>query len=371
MIKCPQCDQIVKTTHCIHCAIEVTAPNPEAFPPIVWQQIRDHLVRELMIDPQWMVEDDDEITWWPGHVPQKIFVSNRVEIEIDGIPQTLVRVTIESVLGRAKDRSNALDAVADYMSWYPFGSIVVLDDNRVVALASLALHGRNRSVLALLHHEALVQATFAQDISANLIDDGVVEANHLIHPSSGRRDEPDELLQNVYGNESFEPIGSGLVSVRELVRSFWRRSTLQTSGELGFENDEITFINFEDGFDCGVGWADDQFFSLKFGPALLVINYLATYNESFSAEEINSLNILIALSPYDLSHIGGITQQMQANVNTIKHIAVLPHYFLQTAEHALDRGTITAFNGILQAIASARYAHSLLHRDAENNSTTD
>jgi hypothetical protein len=368
MNKCPQCDRDISSNVCVVCAIQVSAPTAEDFPPITWKEIRDHLVDRLMIDPEWMIEDEDEFTWWPGLVPQSILVSSRVEIDPDDIAETLIRVTIESVLGTAIERSEALEVVAELMIDYPFGSIVVLDDNRVVALASVALYGRNKSLFSLLHEEALVQATFAQDISNNLVEEGVIVTNHPIHPTSGRRDERDELIRTVYGNEKFRPLHPDLFPMRDSVRSYWRNSTLQTRGELGFENEDVTFITFEDRFDCGVGWRDDEFPSDKFGPSLMVWNNLAATRVPLSAEQMNSLNLTIALeTDFGLGHIGGITQKMHESWNAISQIAVLPHYFLQTTEHKLEGGIITGFNAILQATACARYAHWLLHQETTSD----
>ena len=186
MNKCPSCDRVIKSHNCVVCGIQVKVPTSETFPPITWQEIRDHIVERLMIEPQWMIEEEDEFTWWPWQIPQSVFVSSRVELDLDDISETLVRVTIQSILGTALDRPRALEAVADLMTDYPFGSIVVLEDNQVVALSSVALYGRNRTLLSLVHEEALVQATFAQDISAKLVNDGVIGVDHAPHPTEDK-----------------------------------------------------------------------------------------------------------------------------------------------------------------------------------------
>jgi hypothetical protein len=246
---------------------------------------------------------------------------------------------------------------------YPFGSLVVLEDNRVLALASVALYGRNRPLLSLLHEVALVQATFAQDLSRQLYEDGIVLTDHPRHPNSGHRYEADELIQKIYGGEIFAPL-SDLIPIRDAVRKYWRSMMLQTNVELGFENDEVTFVTHEDRFDCAVGWRDEEFSTTKFGKSLMVWNNLTMTPEPLSAEEMNSLNLAIAQeTEYGLGHLGGITQFMNDSFNAIRHIAVLPYYFLQSAEHGIDGAVITAHNGILQAAASARYAHWLLNGD--------
>ena len=336
------------------------------FPPVIWSEIRDEFVRRLMIEEEWMIEGEESLTWWPGVVPQKLYVSSRIEIEVDDVTETLIRVTVESELGQAKDRTKALAVVADLMIDYPFGSFVVLDDNTVLAVASVAIYGYSRSLIGLVSEEALVQATFAQELALKLASDGVVEPTFSSHPVSGRRDVLDELVQNVYGNETFVPIHEGLVPMRELVREYWQKAILQGSVELGLKNDEVTFVTYEDRFDCGVGWRDGEFWAQKFGPSLMVWNNLAQTQNPLTDEEMNSLNLMIAFEyEYGLGHIGGVTQQQLREWNSIQHVAVLPFYFLQSGESSFEGAIVKGFNGILQASASARYAHRLLNSETE------
>lgn len=368
MNKCPSCDRVIKSHNCVVCGIQVKVPTSETFPPITWQEIRDHIVERLMIEPQWMIEEEDEFTWWPYQIPQSVFVSSRVELDLDDISETLVRVTIQSILGTAVDRPKALEAVADLMVDYPFGSIVVLEDDRVVALSSVALYGRNRTLLSLVHEEALVQATFAQDISAKLVNEGVVIVDHVPHPTSGLRAEPDELLRTIYGNPKFTSLHEVEdETIRNLARGYWKRSQLQPGRELGFENDDVTFITYEDGFDCGVGWHDDDFTTYKFGKSITVMNTLRIVSAPIGDEVMNSLNLALAFETQrGVGHIGAVTQQTHDEATFIRHIAVLPHYFLKT-KNEMDGRVLTVFNGILQASASARFIHGLLNYEAEDS----
>ena len=366
MNTCPQCLNETDSTHCVFCGIQITTPDRSDFPPVTWSEIRDEFVRRVMIEDEWMVESEDSLTWWPGLVPQKLYVSSRIEIEVDDVTETLIRVTVESELGQATDRAKALSVVADLMIDYPFGSFVVLDDNTVLAVASVAIYGYSRSLIGLITEEALVQATFVQELAIKLASDGVVESTFSSHPVSGRRDDMDELVQNIYGNETFVPIHEGLVPMRELVREYWQKAILQGSVELGFKNDEVTFVTYEDRFDCGVGWRDDEFCAQKFGPSLMVWNNLAQTQNQLTDEEMNSLNLMIAFEfEYGLGHIGGVTQQQLENWNAIQHVAVLPFYFLQSGESGFEGAIMKGFNGILQASACARYAYRLLNRATE------
>lgn len=369
MNECPSCGRVITSHNCVVCGIQIKVPTSENFPPVTWQEIRDHVVNRLMIDSQWMTEDEDVFTWWPWQIPQTVFVSSRVDLDLEDISETLVRVTIQSILGTALDRPRALEAVAELMIAYPFGSIVVLENNQVAALASIALYSRNRTLLSLVHEEALVQATFAQDVSAKLVDEGVIVADNAPHPTSGFRDEPDELLRTVYGNPKFTSIHEKITvgTTRELVRGYWRRSQLLPGRELGFENDEVTFITHDDGFDCGVGWNDDDFTTYKFGESIMVVNSLSIVAEPISAEVMNSLNLALAFeTERGFGHIGGVIQLTLDDATFIRHVAVLPHYFLKT-NNEMDRDVLTSFNGILQAAASARFIHGLLNHDEEGD----
>lgn len=366
MSTCPQCQNETNLTHCVFCGIQISTPDRSNFPPVIWREIRDEFVRRLMIEDEWIVESEDSLTWWPGLVPQKVYVSSRVEIEVDSEKETLIRVTVESELGRAKDRAKALEVVADLMIDYPFGSFVVLDDNTVLAIASVAIYGYSRSLIGLLTEEALVQATIAQELAPKLEGAGVVESTVSAHPVSGRRDVSDELVQSIYGNESFVPTHPDLVPVRELVRAFWEKAILKGSVELGFKNEEVTFVSYESRFDCGVGWRDDEFCAQKFGPSLMVWNNLAQTKNQLTDEEMNSLNLMIAFEyELGLGHIGGVTQQQLEDWNAIQHVAFLPFYFLQSGESGLEGAIMKGFNGILQASACARYAYRLLNPETE------
>lgn len=366
MNKCPKCLSETNSTHCVYCGIQISTPDRSNFPPVTWNEIRDEFVRRLMIEDEWIIENEETLTWWPGPIPQKVYVSSRVEIEVDSVTETLIRVTVESDLGRAKDRAKALEVVADLMIDYPFGSFVVLDDNTVLAIASVAIYGYSRSLIGLLTEEALVQATIAQELVPKLEDAGVIESTVSSHPVSGRRDVLDELVQNIYGNESFIPIHPDLAPLREVVRSFWEKAILQGSVELGYKNEEVTFVTHRDRFDCGVGWRDDEFCAQKFGPSLMVWNNLAQTKNQLTDEEMNSLNLMIAFEDeFGLGHIGGVTQQQLEDWNAIQHVAFLPFYFLYSGGGGLEGDIMKGFNGILQASACARYAYRLLNPELE------
>ena len=366
MNTCPQCLNETDFTHCVYCGIQLATPDRSDFPPVTWREIRDEFVLRLMIEDEWMVDSEDSLTWWPGLVPQKLYVSSRIEIEVDDVTETLIRVTVESELGQATDRAKALSVVADLMIDYPFGSFVVLDDNTVLAVASVAIYGYSRSLIGLLTEEALVQATIAQELALKLGDAGVVESTVSVHPVSGRRDVTDELVQNIYGNESFVPIHPDLAPLREAVRSFWETAILQGSVEPGFKNEEVTFVTHRNRFDCGVGWRDDEFCAQKFGPSLTVWNNLAQTKNQLTDEEMNSLNLMIAFEyELGLGHIGGVTQQQLEDWNAIQHVAFLPFYFLHSGGGGLEGDIMKGFNGILQASACARYAYRLLNPETE------
>jgi len=367
---CPHCHIEATSTHCVSCGTQVVAPDRDNFPPVSWDEIRDEFVRRLMIEKEWMIDGEDCFTWWPGAVPQKVYVSSRVEIEVDGTWETLIRVTVESELGKAVDRERVLARVADLMIDYPFGSIVVLDDNIVLAVSSVAMYGYSRSLIGLLVEEALVQATFSQELAAKLESEGEVTSDFPVHPESGRREVVDELVQNIYGNDTFASINKDLVPMRTMVRDFWHKRIQNEPVQLGFQNDEVTFFTFEDRFDCGVGWRDDEYCAQKFGPSLMVWNNLAQSKSPLSYEAMNSLNLSIAFE-YDrgIGHLGGVTQQQLEKWNSIQHVAVLPHYFLQSSGDGADGSIMNGYNAILQATACARYAFGLLNSTQENLET--
>lgn len=368
MKTCPSCGLNSLVTHCTRCGYQIDEISSTTFPPVTWHEIRDHLVNRLMIDDEWMVEGSDEITWWPWFLPQSIYVSSRVEMKTKELNEIGLRITVETFLGTAIDRDQALDAVADLMIDYPFGSLVVLDDNRVAALSSVFIYSLSKGMLTLLQEEALIQATMAAEIAQRLESRGVISMSPLPHPKSGVREIPDELVANVYGAEVFLPLMDidHLYDIRDVVRHSWKDSMMRVGANVGFENDEVTFMSFPDNFDAGVGWRDEEFASVKFGPSMMVWNNLGTSHVPAHPEALNALNLDLALNTdYGLGHLGGVIQtcrQYNGNdVFTLTHIAKLPTYLVSEIKGNPDNTVINVRNAIAQATASARFLFSKIH----------
>lgn len=368
MKTCPSCGFQTSSIHCIQCGHQIDEISTTKFPPVTWPEIRDHLVNRLMIDEKWMVEGPDEITWWPWILPQSIYVSSRVEMKTDELDEVGLRITVETFLGTALDRNRALNAVADLMIDYPFGSLVVLDDNRVAALSSVFIYSLSKGMLTLLHEEALIQATFATELARRLESQGVIATSPLSHPTSGTRETPDELVANVYGPDVFSPLVdvSHSFAIRDAVRVSWKNSMLRAGATAGFENDEVSFVTFPNNFDVGVGWRDEEFPSQKFGPSIMVWNNLGTFNEPSHPEALNALNLDLALNTeYGLGHIGGVTQTRRQHngkdMFTLTHVAQLPTYLVSEIRGTPDDAIINVRNAIAQATAGARFLFSEIH----------
>lgn len=37
---------------------------------VTWKEVKDHLMRRLMMDEEWLTEGDQELTWWPTPAAQ-------------------------------------------------------------------------------------------------------------------------------------------------------------------------------------------------------------------------------------------------------------------------------------------------------------
>ena len=368
MKTCPACGFNISTTDCFNCRTQVDNISSTTFPPVTWHEIRDHVVSRLMIDEKWMVEEPDSITWWPWFLPQSIYVSSRVEMKTEDLDEIGLRITVETVLGMALDRSRALDAIADLMIDYPFGSLVVLDDNRVAALSSVFVYSLSKGMLTLLHEEALIQATLATDLARRLETQGVISITPLPHPESGMREAPDELVANVYGAEVFSPLAdiSHVYDIRDAARFAWKDAMLHAGAKIGFERDDVTFVTFPNNFDAGVGWRDEELASVKFGPSLMVWNNLGTYSVPAHPEALNALNLDLALNTeYGLGHIGGVidvrSQFDGKDVFILTHVAQLPTYLVAEITGNPDNAVINVRNALYQATAGARFLFSEIH----------
>ena len=360
VLHCPTCDLPVTTNPCINCGTAISDIPLEKFEQFLWDGISQEFCKRLMIDEEWIVREDESLTWWPSNLPQTVFVSEKISIEPDGIPDVVTRVTVETELGRTVDEVAVLAELVDINIDFPFGSFLLID-GMVLATFSVCFNSRNKTLIRLFCDDAIIQTTVAHEVGRRLSDKGLVELNEKPHPVSGLRTTPDEFLE-LYKNEDFsvmfpdhEPI------CRDLVRQSLRNMYYRDGLKLGFENEEMTFFSFEK-FDCGIGWRDTEPFAIRFGKGLLVWNNIAVSEEPFTDEFLNWIDCVVA-APHGIGmgHIGSLTSILRSGHYVLVLLSYLSYFVVETTEFGIDGGAMTAMNAVHQANASARLIAEKIH----------
>jgi hypothetical protein len=145
------------------------------------------------------------------------------------------------------------------------------------------------------HIAALIQATVAHQLAEAYGSQSGVTVLSSVHPRSGARHEPDELLQ-IYASDTITiPIDvPDLDSRLVAARAYYREKFLEMGFGAGFSDDEVDFFN-ADRFEIAIGKVDDGYLAQRYGSGLLVlITGFADPNVEIPKPELNRINDDIA-----------------------------------------------------------------------------
>src|SRR5687767_5358455 len=94
------------------------------------QRVVERLYKELFIDDQWSVRRSGEFTWWPHHLPQRVWC----EPARDDAGFGVARVCAESRLFRdVPDGSDTLAKVAALNAFATTSAYLVNDDRTITS----------------------------------------------------------------------------------------------------------------------------------------------------------------------------------------------------------------------------------------------
>lgn len=264
----------------------------QTFPPVTWDEVVDHFVKELRTDTEWMDLSPEAkvLSWWPGFLRQEIRVGAEGNYSPDST-ENWIRVTVSTKIAKT-DPDTATRLVKEFADSYFLGGFFHFDG--VIQMSrSLVLNPLCRELLHWLHNAALIQASVAHEMAAEWLDTPGLEMLVSEHPVNGTRWKLDELLEFFMGSEFSASLGSLDDVLLEGVRLLYKDTLLKNYRE-GFTNSDVDFFNLPT-FDIGIGRKPlDNPWGKKFGDGLHVVVSLT--GTVLPDEYINLINAAIAAS---------------------------------------------------------------------------
>lgn len=158
------------------------------------QEFVDSLYERMKIDDEWSVREPRGFTWWPGLLKQRIWVEDPFEDEDMEIWRAHVRSDFIEGFGDTEDERWAM-TLGEHSSLAGFVRCPE-DHTRVQFASSAYFHEETLPfICGLMGWVAPIQAIDANELCdpvADLFDGWAPDSS--AHPTSGVRDDPDELL---------------------------------------------------------------------------------------------------------------------------------------------------------------------------------
>lgn len=315
-----------------------------------WVEVRERLVSRLLIDEEWLLDGDGELTWWPWFLPQH--VTSRVvrQQNFDGSATGVLRLEATTVVLRVAEDARAHAIVEAANARFPFGTFV-WEEGLVRARTSVVVRVAGSTLPAHFVHACLVQATVAHDVALEFGEDPGVSVPRIDHPTSGSRWTADELL-GVFGGEAmgiemkpiFEP-------VLDQARAGAREQLLKAGFTAGWSNHEVDFFNSPDGTDVAVGRIDGDPWCRRYGLGLVVYaRWTAPTGQTPDPRLVADLNSALADHEHlsTLGHVAGGEHAASYGMHTRTYLC---YPFL--AEHLRLSGTGDLSSDMATAIATA------------------
>lgn len=335
----------------------------DEFAPVSWAEVRDHLVRRLMIDAEWMAETESSLSWWPTPLVMHIEV-----IEEDQFPNShenwiQVRATMP-IASFDEERGRVI--ASEYSPDFPVGA-VVFSDGELSLQTIFSLNPRNRGLLSWFHESILIQSATALSIAVSLQETEGATITQLPHPVSGFRSGVDELVR-VYGGEAFGmEIDEHVLKLFEWIRPELRELMIDFGYQLGFSNDEVDFFNWgfasddpgnplgNGAFDVGVGFMRGTKLEERFGPSLVLVARLLPPGIAFDDLQASYANEDLSKLP-QVSLFGRATGGPDAEVQGSTLTGMVPYNTLREWSYGWESGdfSVNVFNAVTHLTAAAQ-----------------
>ena len=288
---------------------QLVIPVPELARDM-WVRIARTFHTALNFDPQWHVENDHSITWWPNFLSQTIEADTFFMAGENPSEDIIVRVKIETPICLYSDQVWAEKVCHGENTFIPYGAFVA-QDGLLKLTASICISPLNFEMTQLLHEIALVHIAAATKLAYYLTDENVEGVTVVIseHPESGPRVIPDELARlflpdqigrsDLFGKEMEAVLRSALSEVK-----VW---FLENGYTAGWEGEDVFFVDHSNlNYGIGIGFPLVREFSEKYGPGLQIMaSILPGVPEHDVRDFCNDLNLKI-LENQNSSQIGPV-----------------------------------------------------------------
>ncbi len=279
---------------------------------VSWAEVRDHLKNRLMMDDEWIVEDDESLVWWPTPLPLHIGLLSEGEFP-NG--DNWLHVCAETDIAYTEDESLGIEAAAAYRHRYPTGTLIY-EDGWLRLCTAIALNPLGRNVLSAFHESVLIQASVALDLSVEWTEvDGLLwrDGTALAHPTSGERSDVDELVR-IYGPHFRSPheipprIERTTAATWAHARAYLRDNYIRQGWLQGFTNEEVDYFYADDDnlVELAIGVNPDDWRIEKFGAGVTIWGRLLPGGAAFDDHDANLMNIAL-IREFPLTVLGHIT----------------------------------------------------------------
>lgn len=287
--------------------------DKQEYPELTWQEIRDHLFEQLLLDDEWVSEEDESLRWQPGLFPMTVRVIDQGEFA-DGSGDIWRRVNAHTVIMTATEDEGAALA-QQFRPSYPLGSIF-WDEGYLIASTTIGLSNRSRDLLGLLHMSVLTQATAVAILVRTLLSDTAEEQLGALIGSLqdgdnqlGSREIVDDLLWTfdpttpIAVNDVMEEAGAEIIADWKSARPLYEQ-IMSSRMQPGYADDTVAFFQDETGMTIAVGPDDDSLNAQTYGPGLSVMCIARILEEDLGTRFVDGANRELAVNGH--SHIGHV-----------------------------------------------------------------
>ncbi len=288
MESCPNCGRLYSGEYCANC--NVGSPEyKQDFPNVSWAEVRDHLVKRLLIDQESIVHGEDEYRWWPAFLCQRVFKEAEGRF-IEASPDNWMEIVAETEIGRMDDELGS--ALADAINSEFVHGAAIYNEGLLKLRTSFAFNPLNRSLLKVFHEFVLAQATIAHEIAIKWKDIEGIEFAYSQHPESGARDTWDDLLGVFWGDEySGGEILPDFQTALDKARTLIPQIMEKEGWNPGFSNEDVAFFTLGNA-SVGMGLRPADPENLKYGPGIYIYANDLNYQHSLEVEQSNFMNFM-------------------------------------------------------------------------------
>lgn len=312
-----------------------------------------------MMDEEWLVEGEQHLVWWPTPLP--LVVEAEAGDVFPDSNENWIRLTASTIIGSAEE-SLGRSLASEFTASYPVGALVYRE-GELSLRTSYAFNPRNRSLLSWFRECVLIQSAVAVQLADEWQSIEGLDLFTHPHPTSGYREDVDELVRIYHGEVLGMSVDDGVVPRFEAMRPNLREAMFAKGFSLGFSNEEVDFFNLgfdnldsdalpRGAFDIGVGFMPGTARDQRFGPSLTLLARILPPGVNFTAHEASLANENLSRLPW-LSQFGSISGPEGGSSGGQLH-SMIPYLTLAGWSHGPGLMLTSVTNAITHVIAAAQ-----------------